>query len=104
MRPLVLVELDAEFFHLTRVRHVDESLTLVRLTFFVDWHLEEVVTTQEPFVNLVQQYILCQSVRNIFNHQSSEVRMCSIFIIEVYEISFVILQIGGSFRVRHHRG
>lgn len=44
MRPLLLMEFSPEFFHLLRVRHVDECLTLVSLTFFVNRHLEEVLT------------------------------------------------------------
>jgi len=43
MRPLLLMEFSPELLHLLRVRHVDECLTLVSLTFFVNRHLEEVI-------------------------------------------------------------
>lgn len=68
MRPLVIVELSPEFCHLLRVRHVDERIALVSLTFFVNRHLKKVIASKKTFVNLVQEYVLCQSVGDIFNH------------------------------------
>jgi len=37
------MEFSPELLHLLRMRHIDECLTLVSLTFFVNRHLEEVI-------------------------------------------------------------
>jgi len=68
VRPLVPVEFYMEFRHLINFRHVDESIPHVSLTVFVNWHVKEVLTTEEILINLIQQNSLAQPVRDVTHH------------------------------------
>lgn len=69
MRPLVLMEFIPEFLNLLGMCHVNKSLPVVGLTLFVNGHVEEVVAAEEPLVNLVEQDVLRESIRDVPDHQ-----------------------------------
>lgn len=83
------MEFIPEFLNLLGMCHVNKSLPVVGLTLLVNGHVEEVVAAEEPLVNLVEQDVLRESIRDVPDHQRVLVGVCLVLGLQSFDVACV---------------